>query len=77
MPVSLSIKKVPDEVAELLRKRAQRHHRSLQGELLSILEAAVLERPLSADEVFEQIKKLRYRTPRQATRMIRELRDGR
>ena len=38
MPVSLSIKNVPDELAERLRKQAKRNHRSLQGELLAIVE---------------------------------------
>jgi len=33
----LSIKDVPPEMAEQLRLRAARHHRSLQGELMSIL----------------------------------------
>lgn len=40
MPISLSVKNVPDRVAELLRKRAEHHHRSLQGELVAILEEA-------------------------------------
>jgi plasmid stability protein len=40
MPVNLSIKQVPDELAERLRRRAARNRRSLQRELLSILEAA-------------------------------------
>jgi plasmid stability protein len=39
--VSLSIKNVPDEVAIKLRERAERHRRSLQGELLAIVEEAV------------------------------------
>jgi plasmid stability protein len=39
--VSLSIKNVPDEVAIKLRERAERHLRSLQGELLAIVEEAV------------------------------------
>ena len=39
--VNLSVKNVPEELAELLRQRAARNHRSLQRELLSILEAAV------------------------------------
>lgn len=43
MPVSLSIKNVPDEIAERLRRRAARAHRSLQGELLTIIEQAVEE----------------------------------
>lgn len=39
--VNLSVKNVPEELAELLRQRAARNRRSLQRELLSILEAAV------------------------------------
>jgi plasmid stability protein len=39
----LSIKDVPEEWAEVLRHRAARHHRSLQGELMAILEQAVRE----------------------------------
>lgn len=41
MPVNLSVKNVPDELAERLRRRASANRRSLQRELLSILEAAV------------------------------------
>ena len=41
MPVNLSIKNAPDRVVQRLRERAERHHRSLQGELLAIIEAAV------------------------------------
>ena len=38
--VSLSIKNVPAELAARLRERAARHHRSLQRELMAIVEAA-------------------------------------
>ena len=38
---TLSIKDVPEDWAETLRQRAVRNHRSLQGELTAILEAAV------------------------------------
>jgi plasmid stability protein len=41
MPVNLSVKNVPDDLAESLRQRAARNRRSLQRELLSILEAAI------------------------------------
>lgn len=34
---NLSIKQVPERLAEKLRQRAARNHRSLQGELMSIL----------------------------------------
>lgn len=39
MPVTLTIKNVPDELAEQLRLLAAAHHRSLQGELMAIVEA--------------------------------------
>jgi antitoxin FitA len=41
MGVNLSIKSVPDDWAEALRRRAERNHRSLQGELMALVEAAV------------------------------------
>lgn len=40
MPVNLSVKNVPEALASKLRERAERNHRSLQGELMAILEAA-------------------------------------
>lgn len=39
MTVNLSVKNVPDELAARLRARAARNRRSLQRELLSILES--------------------------------------
>ncbi len=41
MAVTLTIKHVPDELAKALRALAAKHHRSLQGELMSIIEAVV------------------------------------
>ena len=41
MPVNLSIKNAPDHIVARLRERARRHHRSLQGELLAIIENAM------------------------------------
>jgi antitoxin FitA len=41
MAVNLSIKNAPDDVVQRLRERAARNHRSLQGELMAIIEDAV------------------------------------
>jgi antitoxin FitA len=38
---NLSIKDVPESWAEALRQRAARNHRSLQGELMALIERAV------------------------------------
>jgi plasmid stability protein len=78
MPVSLSIKNAPDEMVKRLRERAERHHRSLQGELMAILEEAVgAARPLTADEVLAKVGQLGLSTPREAAAMVRADRDGR
>ena len=45
MSLNLSIKDVPDAIAERLRQRAARNHRSLQGELMAIIEQAAAEAP--------------------------------
>jgi plasmid stability protein len=61
-----------------LKERAESHHRSLQGELMAILEeAAGSSRPLTPDEVLAKVRQLGLKTPRGATEMIREDRDGR
>ena len=44
---NLSIKDVPESLAEQLRQRATRNHRSLQGELMAIVEAAVVATPVA------------------------------
>ena len=57
VPVSLSIKNVPDEVVEKLRERAQRNRRSLQGELLEVVEKAARETPVpTIEQVYERAK---------------------
>ncbi len=78
MTVNLSIKNVPDGVVQRLRERAERHHRSLQGELLAIIEAAVQEDgPAAAAEVLAEVRRLGVRMPSEAAALIRADRDGR
>jgi plasmid stability protein len=77
MGLALSIKDVPPALAQALRERAARNHRSLQGELMHILESAVGPKPFRARELWEEIQKLDFTTPDEATAMIREDRDSR
>jgi antitoxin FitA len=49
MTVTLTIRNVPDEIAERLRTRAERNHRSLQGEMMALLEQSVGERGLGEE----------------------------
>ena len=89
MGVNLSVKNVPDALAEQLRARAERNRRSLQRELLSILEAAVDKRVstatlvpapprhLSIEEAAERARKLFPRGTRSSVDFIRAMRDSR
>ncbi|HTT82435.1 MAG TPA: Arc family DNA-binding protein [Rhizomicrobium sp.] len=76
MPVNLSIKNAPDEVVERLRQRAKRHHRSLQGEMLAILEDATrADGRITVEELVRRNRALGISTPDEATQWIREDRD--
>jgi plasmid stability protein len=75
MAVSLSIKDVPDDLARALRARAKQNHRSIQGELMDILETTVRPRPFRAVELLKQVRALGLKTPSESVRMIREDRD--
>ena len=89
MPVNLSVKNVPDELANRLRARAERNHRSLQRELLSILESVAGDRgPLqtsgpasggrmSIDELVARSRQLFPRGTASSVAFIRAMRDGR
>lgn len=79
MPVNLSIKNVPDELAERLRRRAERSHRSLQGELMTILTEAAGRSAgrLSIQEARRRVAELGLRTPSESAAMVREDRDAR
>jgi len=77
MPINLSIKNVPDEVAEKLRRQAEKHHRSLQGELMSILEQSVNEESyLSPSQLLAEVRMSGLRTPDESAGFLREDRDA-
>jgi antitoxin FitA len=82
MGVNLSIKNVPAEKVELLKQRAKRNHRSLQGELLAIVDQAIetgarQEGPVTLQELAARAREIGLKTPDESTRWIRELRDNR
>jgi plasmid stability protein len=78
MPVNLSIKNVPDHLAERLRQRAVRHHRSLQGELIAILEeSAVTQGKLTPVSLLAEVRASGLKTPAESECIIRKERDAR
>jgi len=80
MPVNLSIKNAPDAVVRRLKARAARNHRSLQGELMALVEAAAREEEagvLTPAQVLARIRAAGVRSPADSVRVIRSLREGR
>lgn len=78
MAVNLSIKRVPEDVAKQLRRRATRHHRSLQGELLAILEESVRsDLSLTPEELLAQVRNSGLKTREESAKFMREDRDAR
>jgi plasmid stability protein len=89
MAVNLSVKSVPDTLAAELRSRAARNHRSLQRELMAILEEAVSgsvapaaeavarSRRLTIEELAEHAKARFPNGTPSSVKMIREQRDSR
>jgi plasmid stability protein len=76
MPVNLSIKGAPDDLVRRLRERAARHHRSLQSELIAVIEKAVgSEHNLRAAELLAEVRRLGVSTPAEAADLIRADRD--
>jgi plasmid stability protein len=89
MPVNLSVKNVPDDLAATLRRRAALNRRSLQRELLSILESAVgrsqasratpttVERPITVDELAELSRELFPNGTESSIEYLRQMRENR
>ena len=85
MSINLSIKNVPDALAEALRTRAERNHRSLQGELMHIIQAAMAENTAPApaaakvtiEDLYARTKALFPEGTPSSVAFIRAMRDGR
>ena len=73
---SLTIKTIPDELLTLLQDRAKHHHRSLQQEIMAILEEACAPKKLSLDQVRRLVDELGIRTGDESTSWVRALRDA-
>ena len=78
MSVNLSIKNAPDDLVVLLKARAERNHRSMQGELLAIIEQAVrVPQRMTPMELLAEVRKLDLNMPSEAAEIVRKMRDER
>ncbi len=78
MSVTLSIKNAPEHIVDRLRTRAARNHRSLQGELMSIIETAVeKEEHWTPSQLLAAVKRLNLPSVSEAAEIVRAARDAR
>jgi plasmid stability protein len=75
--VSLSVKNVPPVLAKALGDRARRNHRSVQGELMHILEDAVrpAARGFDVERIRRRARALGITSDTNSVDIIREMRD--
>lgn len=60
--VTITIKNIPPEIYERIKARAKNNHRSINGEILSILEQAISIPPIDVKATLERTRKLREMT---------------
>lgn len=73
MPKTLSVKNVADHIYDQLCKRAERHHRSLQGELMAIIEAGLIEKEkITPVALLDEVRKANLSTPSESAEFVRQ-----
>lgn len=61
MPTSITIRDIPDEVHKRLKERAERHHRSLNSEIIVSLKRSVMSHERDPDQILARADQLRKR----------------
>jgi plasmid stability protein len=56
---TITVKDIPDDLYEALKKKAAAHHRSINREIIHYIEQAVREREINVEEVLERARRIR------------------
>jgi len=73
---TLSIKNFDDRLYEKLKQQASAHHRSIAGEVTTIIERALGERSVQEEELFQRARQVRQRSTVYVTdEALREARE--
>jgi len=60
--VAITVKNIPEEIYERLKQRAKFNHRSINNELIAMIERSVLPQPLDVNAWLEKARLLREST---------------
>jgi plasmid stability protein len=59
---NFTLKNIPEDIYEKIKARAERNHRSINGEIIAILGETVMARRKSAAELLARARELRSHT---------------
>ncbi|MFP5285900.1 MAG: FitA-like ribbon-helix-helix domain-containing protein [Thermoanaerobaculia bacterium] len=77
MAVDIALRDLPDSLVQRLKERAETLHRSLEGEIVALLEEALPGDSLTPREVLKRVRALGLETPAESATFIRSDRDSR
>ena len=60
--VAITVKNIPDKLYQRVKERAKTNHRSINNELITILEQSVMLRPFNVAETLERTRRIRELT---------------
>ena len=60
--LSITLKKIPQELYDRLKLAAEQNHRSLNSEIIACLEQAVFSQPVDVEETLRRARLLREKT---------------
>lgn len=63
MPISVTLKGVPDDIYERVKASAEANHRSLNSEVIACLEAVLMPKRVPATQHLAAIRAIRARLP--------------
>ncbi len=59
---SITVKNIPEHAYERLKQAAEMHHRSINGEIINLIEKATLSNPLQVEQHLAFAKRSREKT---------------
>ncbi len=77
---AITLRNIPDDLYERLKRAAEAHHRSINGEVIHCIELALRPRRLAAEERIARLRRLRRDIPAgavDADDIRRAIADGR
>ena len=77
MPMTMTLKSIPDEIYARLRQSADLHHRSLNSEVIACLERVLLPVTIHSEERLLRIQRLRPPRTIKASSIDKAKRAGR